>query len=388
MTKVEEIVSHLPIQPLDEPIPVGQLYFPDWCDYEQAMRGIFEREYYNNNGPLVTALESQLENFLNVKHAICVSNATHGLMIAAQAMELTGKVILPAHTFIASAQSLLWCGLTPVFCDVQKDGHHIDSTKLEALITDDVSAIMAVNLWGGAADIDALEKIASKHDIKLYFDSAQAFGCEYQGKKVGGFGDLEVFSLHATKVLSAGEGGLICTNNDELANKIRSIRPSYGNFEKVAIEKVANSRMSEAQAAVALLNLKSYKDYQRNNENIYKLYSKRLSSIPGISIVNPEGVTLSNFQSLVCSMDEEKFGCSRDDLLNILKHFSVLARRYFYPGVHKTVDFEHYGYKLPNTDRLSNVAIQLPIGAQVEKDVVNFICDVIAQTHEKSLCHG
>jgi len=113
-----------------------------------------------------------------------------------------------------------------------------------------------------------------------------------------------------------------------------------------------------------------------------------LSSIPGISIVNPEGVTLSNFQSLVCSVDEEKFGCSRDDLLNILKHFSVLARRYFYPGVHKTVDFEHYGYKLPNTDRLSNVAIQLPIGAQVEKDVVNFICDVIAQTHEKSLCHG
>ncbi|GAC34380.1 DegT/DnrJ/EryC1/StrS family aminotransferase [Paraglaciecola polaris] len=384
MTKVEEIVSHLPMQPFNDPIPVGQLYFPDWRDYEQSMRGIFEREYYNNNGPLVTALEGQLKNFLNVKHAICVSNATHGLMIAAQAMELTGKVILPAHTFVASAQSLLWCGLTPVFCDVKKDGHHIDTTKLEALITEDVSAIMAVNLWGGAADLDALEKIASKHGMKLYFDSAQAFGCEYQGNKVGGFGDVEVFSLHATKVLSAGEGGLICTNNDELADKIRSIRPSYGTFEKVAINKVANSRMSEAQAAVALLNLKNYKDYQRNNENIYNLYSERLSCIPGISIVNPEGVTLSNFQSLVCSVDEEKFGCSRDDLLNILKHFSVLARRYFYPGVHKTVDFVQYGYELPNTDHLSCATLQLPIGAQTGKDVVMSICDIIEQTHLKS----
>ena len=371
------------MQAFDAPIPVGQLYFPDWCDYEKAMRGIFEREYYNNNGPLVTELESQLEDFLNVKHAICVSNATHGLIIAAQALELKGKVILPAHTFIASALSLLWCGLTPVFCDVRKGSHHIDTTKLEALITEDVSAIMAVNLWGGAAEIDALEKIAAKHDIRLYFDSAQAFGCEYQGKKIGGFGEVEVFSLHATKVLSAGEGGIICTNNDELAKKIRSIRPSYGSFEKVAIEKVANSRMSEAQAAVALLNLKNYKVYQRNNENIYNLYSERLSCILGISIVNPEGVTSSNFQSLVCEIDEVKFGCSRDELLSILKHFNVLARRYFYPGLHKTVDFAHYGFELPNTDHLSCVTIQLPIGAQAGKDVVMSICDIIEQIHLK-----
>lgn len=371
------------MQAFDAPIPVGQLYFPDWCDYEKAMRGIFEREYYNNNGPLVTELESQLEDFLNVKHAICVSNATHGLIIAAQALELKGKVILPAHTFIASALSLLWCGLTPVFCDVRKGSHHIDTTKLEALITEDVSAIMAVNLWGGAAEIDALEKIAAKHDIRLYFDSAQAFGCEYQGKKIGGFGEVEVFSLHATKVLSAGEGGIICTNNDELAKKIRSIRPSYGSFEKVAIEKVANSRMSEAQAAVALLNLKNYKVYQRNNENIYNLYSERLSCILGISIVNPEGVSSSNFQSLVCEIDEVKFGCSRDELLSILKHFNVLARRYFYPGLHKTVDFAHYGFELPNTNHLSCVTIQLPIGAQAGKDVVMSICDIIEQIHLK-----
>lgn len=381
MDRIQNIVTQLPLQAFEEPIPVGQLYFPKWDSYEESMRGIFEREYYNNNGPLVTDLEDKLARFLNVEHAICVSNATQGLMIAAQAMELKGKVILPAHTFIASALSLLWCGLTPVFCDVKRGSHHIDTRMLEALITNDVTAIMAVNLWGGAAAIDDLERIASNHKVKLYFDSAQAFGCEYQGKKIGGFGDLEVFSLHATKVLSAGEGGVICTNNHELANKIRSIRPSYGDFEKVVIEKVANSRMSEAQAAVALLNLECYEDYRANNQAIYNLYEEKLSSIPGISIVNPEGVSFSNYQSLVCEVNEGEFGCSRDELMEILKQFNVLARRYFYPGLHKTVDFSRYGFELPNTDYLSEATLQLPIGAQAGVEVVTSICDIIEQAH-------
>jgi dTDP-4-amino-4,6-dideoxygalactose transaminase len=256
---------------IEKPIPVGQLYFPDWERYEETFRDIFEREYYNNNGPLLTLLENKLQQYLGVKHVICTSNATMGLMIAAQALELSGKVILPAHTFIASAQSLKWAGLEPVFCDVDSNTHHIDVSKIEALIDENVSAIMAVNLWGGASEVSALEALANKHSIKLYFDSAQAFGCWIKDKAIGNFGDLEVFSFHATKILSAGEGGCICTNNDGLAARIKSIRPSYGASTSVNIIKVANARMSEAQAAIALL---SFDDFEKNKKNNFNLFNQ------------------------------------------------------------------------------------------------------------------
>ena len=137
----------------DKPIPIGQLYFPSWERYETAMRGIFDRQYYNNNGPLHQKLEDKLQSFLGVKHVVCVSNATIGLMMIADAMELTGKVILPAYTFAASAQSLSWAGLKPKFCDIEGETHQIDINLVDELIDDEVSAIMGVNLWGGACNV-------------------------------------------------------------------------------------------------------------------------------------------------------------------------------------------------------------------------------------------
>src|SRR5271169_2927810 len=144
----------------EQPLPIGQLYFPSWERYEAAFRGIFERQYYNNNGPLHEELEDKLQKFLGVKHAICVSNATFGLMMVADAMGLSGKVILPAFTFIASAQSLTQAGLEPVFCDVNLETHQIDLDQVNALIDKDVSAIMGVNLWGGACNPNALADVA------------------------------------------------------------------------------------------------------------------------------------------------------------------------------------------------------------------------------------
>ncbi len=187
-------------------LPVGQLYFPDWDRYQTAMRGIFDRRYYTNHGPLVERLEGMLQEFLDVKHAICVTNATIGLMMAAEALDLSGKVLMPSFTFIASAQSLSWAGITPVFCDVNRRTHQIDIDKIERLLDDEVSGIMGVNLWGGACDPLSLERFSRSHNLRLYFDSAHAFGCEVGDRKIGGFGELEVFSFHATKILNATTG--------------------------------------------------------------------------------------------------------------------------------------------------------------------------------------
>ena len=372
----------------DKPLPVGQLYFPSWERYRDAFKGIFERQYYTNQGPLTQELESRLQQFLGVKHAICVSNATIGLMMVPDALGLSGKVVLPGFTFIASAQSLSWAGLEPVFADINPDNHQIALEKISALVDDDVSAVMGVNLWGGACEPKALEELAESHGVRLYFDSAHAFGCAIDGVRIGNFGSAEIFSFHATKVLSATEGGCVVTNDDEVAARLRNIRSSYGAGRPVNVAKTANGRMSEAQAAIALMSLEDFPANRANNEKLYRLYERGLESVPGLRLTRPTGVTFSNYQYIVCSVDEREFGLSRDLLVALLKAENVLARRYFYPGLHRCLPYvdqlPQYLDRLANTDRVCASCIQLPIGAPVSPEGVERICDILMRAQQSS----
>lgn len=371
-----------------KPLPVGQLYFPSWDRYEAAMRGIFERRYYTNHGPLVQQLEQRLQEYLRVKHVICVTNATIGLMMAAEALELSGKVVMPSFTFIASAQSLSWTGIEPVFCDVDPKTHQLAIDKLDALIDEHVTGIMGINLWGGACGPVALEKYALAHDLKLYFDSAHAFGCVVNDTKIANFGSIEVFSFHATKVLSATEGGCLCTNDDILAARLRNIRSSYGASRPIPVIKTSNGRMSEAQAAIALLSLEDFPQNQQNNETLFRKYEERLKPIPGIKLVKPAGVTFSNYQYVVCEIDENIFGLSRDSLIAVLKAENVNARRYFFPGTHRSIGYRNSlpGHidSFPVTDYLCASCIQLPVGAMVDGNAVDAICEIIDKSQRNS----
>ncbi|MBW8067639.1 MAG: DegT/DnrJ/EryC1/StrS family aminotransferase [Ferrovum sp.] len=369
----------------DVPLPVGQLYFPSWERYERAFRGIFERQYYNNNGPLHEQLECRLREFFGVKHVLLVSNATLGLMMVADALELTGKVLMPAFTFIASAQSVSRAGLDPLFCDINRNTHQIDVDQIVRHMDEEVSAIMGVNLWGGTCQPQILEKLADTLGVKLYFDSAHAFGCAIEEGKIGSFGQAEVFSFHATKILNATEGGCICTNDDDLALRLRSIRPSYRESTPlVPVVRVANARMSEAQAAVALMSLEDFPENRANNERLYQLYECRLRDIPGIRLVEPAQVRVSNYQYLICEIDEIRFGLSRDQLLEVLKAENVIARRYFYPGLHHCIPYANDSRfctePLIHTDELCHSCLQLPIGARVSAQVVEKICDILVLT--------
>jgi dTDP-4-amino-4,6-dideoxygalactose transaminase len=373
----------------DKPLPIGQLYFPSLERYEAAFRGIFERQFYTNQGLLTQQLEEKLQQFLGVKHAICVSNATIGLMMLPDAMGISGKVILPSFTFAASAQSLSWAGLEPVFCDIDLDTHQIAIDRIGALIDKDVSAIMGVNLWGGACNPKALTELAATHGVQLYFDSAHAFGCTVDGARIGNFGRAEVFSFHATKILSATEGGCICTNDDDLAARLRNIRSSYGAGRPVNVVKTANGRMSEAQAAIALMSLEDFPANQKNNESLYRLYEAQLMAIPGLHLVKPTGVSFSNYQYLVCRVDEREFGLPRDLLIDLLKAENVVARRYFYPGIHRSIPYAQelpqYLDSLPNTDSLCASCIQFPIGALVDAQGVERICNILSRAHQASV---
>lgn len=367
----------------ERPLPVGQLYFPSWERYTSAMRGIFERRYYTNHGPLTQKLEEELQTYLGVKHAVCVTNATIGLMMAADALGLEGKVILPSFTFIASVQSLSWAGVEPVFCDVNPATHQISVESVDAVMQEGVTAIMAVNLWGGACDMKALQNYAVQKGIKLYCDSAHAFGCEVDNQKIGGFAELEIFSFHATKILSAAEGGCITTNNDELAMRLRNIRSSYGAGKPASVVRTSNGRMSEAQAAIALLNLEDFGRNRQHNELIFQTYQKELQGIAGVKLITPTGVTLSNYQYIVCEIDEAAFGLSRDALLAVLKAENIIARRYFYPGAHRTVEYaaDAPPAALPVTERLCDICLQLPVGAMVDTAAARRIAALLRRIH-------
>ena len=368
----------------DSPLPVGQLYFPEWNRYEAAMRGIFDRQYYTNHGPLVQELEAELASFLQVKNVVCVTNATIGLMMAAEALELRGSVIMPSFTFIATAQSLKWCGLTPVFCDVDPDTHQLDIEGVRGLIDENVSAILAVNLWGGACNVTGLQEIADEHNLTLYFDSAHSFGCQIAGVPIANFGRAEVFSFHATKVLSATEGGCVTTNDDKVAARLRNIRSSYGAGKKVDVIRTTNGRMSEAQAAIALMSLEDYPKIVERNKMLFDTYQAALEAVPGLTLMRPSNVTVSNYQYAVCEVDEDKFMLSRDALLTLLQAENILVRRYFYPATHNCVGFNDHKLTLPATEVLCTRCLQLPLGAKVDNAKIAIICDLITQAHEQA----
>jgi dTDP-4-amino-4,6-dideoxygalactose transaminase len=353
-----------------ESMSVGQRYFPSWDRYQQAFKGIFDRQYYTEYGPLNQQLEQKLQTFLGVKHAICVTNETVGLMIAADAMGLSGRVILPRYSPAGSTQSLVWAGLEPVYCDLDPDTHQISIDRVASLIDDSVSAIMGVHLWGGACDTKALARIAHAHGIQLYFDAAHAFGCMVDGTRIGNFGRCEVLSFHQDNILNATEGGCVCTNDDELAASLRTMRSSSGAREAVVVIKTVNGRFSEAQAAIALMNLEDFPANRQNNENLHRRYEIGLESIRGLELIKPTGVSLSNFQCALCRVDQRKYGLPQATLIALLNAENLCAE----PEA-------TCSQWLPDADSLGASNIHLPIGARMTVQEVDRICTILTKAH-------
>jgi dTDP-4-amino-4,6-dideoxygalactose transaminase len=371
-----------------ELLPVGQLYWPDWEQYEKAARGIFARRYYTAQrfaGPVVVELQRRLQEFLGVKHAIAVRNATNGLMIATHTLGLRGKVIVPSWASIAIVESLAWSNCQPVFCDIDPQSQQMSLASIRHLLEGGgIKGILGVHLWGDAVPVFELETLAKEYGVALYYDASHAFGCRVNERAIGNFGQAEVLSFHETNILSTGEGGCIVTNDDTLASKFIAMRGDHVSGAGVAVQS-ATSRMSEIQAAVGLSMLDDFERNRRNNEEQHHFYEKRLRSIPGIRILRPSGVTTSNFQNLVGVVDQAVLGLARDELLAVLRAENVEADRDFHPANHRVVPFSEriavaHG-QLHNTELAAQSTFQLPIGARVTTDHIEQICDIIHQAH-------
>jgi len=347
----------------------------------ERIASALDRRWLSNDGVFATELEQRIRDLLGVKHCTVVCNGTVGLEVGIRARGLTGEVIVPSFTFVASAHALEWLGITPVFCDVQDRTHCIDPRKVEELITPGTSAILGVHLWGQPCAVMELADIAERRGLRLLFDAAHAFGCSHQGRMIGNFGSLEVFSFHATKFFNTFEGGAIVTNDDALAERIRAMRNfGYGRHDEI-IDVGTNGKMNEVSAAMGLTGLESLPEFIAVNCANYQRYKAGLAGRAGVRVLSFDENERCNYQYIVLEIDESITGISRDDLMEVLRAENVLARRYFHPGVHRLEPYRSRcpdaGSRLPVTERLANQVLALPTGTAVGVDEVSSICEII-----------
>lgn len=374
----------------DEKLHVGRPNIGNRDRLLERINDLLDRKWLTNHGPYVQEFEKRIADMLGVKHCIAMCNGTVALEITIRATGLTGEVIIPSFTFIATAHALQWQEITPVFCDIDPQTHNIDPCCIEQMITPRTTGIIGVHLWGRPCNVDALSDIARRHHLKLIFDAAHAFGCSYKGMMVGNFGDAEVFSFHATKFLNTFEGGAVATNDDNLATKIQLMN----NFGFVEYDKViyigTNGKMNEVAAAMGLTGLESLDEFIAMNYQNYKQYQHELMDIPGMRILTYDETEKCNYQYIILEIDEGITQINRDQLVEVLHSENILARRYFYPGCHRMEPyrsyFPHAGLLLPNTEHLSARVLSLPTGTAVGPNEISRICQilrlVVAHGHE------
>jgi len=351
------------------PLHVGAPNIGDRERLLQRIGTILDTRRLSNFGPNVRLFEDMVAARAQVKHCVAMCNGTVALEIGARALGLAGEVIVPAFTFVATAHALAWQGIRPVFCDIDPVTHLIDPQKAEALITPRTTGILAVHLWGRPAPVDALQEIADRHGIRLMFDAAHAFGCSHGQRMVGGFGDLEVFSFHATKFLNSAEGGAIVTNDDELARRAR-LMSNFGFTGRDRVEALGvNGKMNELSAAVGLNSFESMEEWLAVNRRNMDAWREALAPLRGISLQATDGRNRHNHQYVVCEVEAEQAGLDRDQLVEALRAENLLARRYFHPGCHRMEPYRSHppagGWDLPCTERVGRRVMVLPTGTAV-----------------------
>ncbi|MGD9035317.1 MAG: aminotransferase class I/II-fold pyridoxal phosphate-dependent enzyme [Syntrophobacterales bacterium] len=355
----------------------------------EQINDILDRRWLTNRGIYVREFEQRIADFLGVKHCIAMCNGTVALEIAVRALGMKGEVIVPSFTFIATAHCLQWQEITPVFCDIDADTYTIDPTSLERLITPRTMGIIGVHLWGKSCDVEGLESIARKNNLSLLFDASHAFGCSHRGKLIGGLGDAEVFSFHATKFVNTFEGGAVTTNDDTLAEKMRLMK----NFGFMGLDKViylgTNGKMSEMSAAMGLCSLEALEEFIDCNRRNYHAYRENLSGVSGLDLRSYDEREANNFQYIVVEVDADEAGVSRDELVEILHKENIRARRYFYPGCHRMEPYRSYypnvGLLLPETEKISQRMLSLPTGTAITTGDIEKICQIIKFVVEQSI---
>ncbi len=355
-------------------IPVTKPFLPPKEKFDGYINAVWQRNWLTNNGPLVNELELKLKEYLNLDHLLYLSNGTIALQIAIKALELKGEIITTPFSYIATTSSIVWEGCIPVFVDIHPDTFNIDPTKIEQAINENTSAILATHVYGNPCDIEAIDEIAQKHNLKVIYDAAHCFGTTYKGKSVFEFGDISTVSFHATKLFHTIEGGAIITKEPELLKRMAYMR-NFGHDGPVNYNGVGiNGKNSEFHAAMGLCNLEYADQIIEKRKSDHERYNYWLDKL---NLKKPMIAKETNFNGAYYPIVfESKKQCEK--VLESLKRREIFPRRYFYPILSNVSYVQNK--ELTIAKEISESVLCLPLFFQISAEEIDMICRVILRT--------
>jgi len=354
---------------------------PDLSTFEADFRSALKSGQVTNNSRFVVEFEQRMAAYLGVPHALAFCNGEAALTIMLNVDELDGEIIVPSYTFSGTVHAAIWNNLTPVFADIDRRTFTLDPASVEARLGPRTAAILAAPVYGNACDNDALEAIAKRRGIPLYYDSASGFGCTWRGRRLGGFGRAEIFSFHATKVFATMEGGALTTTDPVFAEKARQLR-SFGQAGLVDCATAGiNGKMMEVAALVGMRSLDTFDDVIAHRLAIAGDYVTRLSAIPGLTVQHVPAGNLSTRLYMAIVVDRDAFGLSADELVEALRSENIVGRRFLDPPVHRMSYYrKRFGdVSLPVTEHVAANAVALPLYSDMTLDEVARITDAVRE---------
>lgn len=364
---------------MNKPILVTRSSMPSLEEYMEEIKPIFDSAWLTNMGPEHKTFEAKLETYLKVPNVSLFCNGHLSLFIAIKALRLSGEVITTPFSFASTTHAIADNGLTPVFCDIDPDTYTLDPDKIESLITRHTSAIIPVHVYGNVCNIEAIETIAKKHNLKVIYDAAHAFGVEVNGEGIGNFGDVSMFSFHATKVFNSIEGGCLTYQDENLKQLLYNLK-NFGITSPESVEDIGtNAKMNEFQAAMGVCNLRHVDAEIEKRQKVVERYCEHLEGIPGIKLNPTQPGVKTNYAYFPVVFDEKVFGKSRDQVADELSKENIFVRKYFYPLIN---DYECYrsiysSKATPVAKVIADSVVTLPLFADLELEMVDEICRLI-----------
>ena len=360
-------------------IPVVKPSMPPYQEYINEIKDIWDSRWLTHTGPKHQALEKRLVEYLQVDNISLFANGHLALELAIEALGLSGEIITTPFTFASTTQAIVRNRLIPVFCDINEDDYTIDVSKIEALITEKTSAIIPVHVYGNVCDVYAIEEIAKKYNLKVIYDAAHAFGIKVKGRPIGNFGDVSMFSFHATKVFHTVEGGGLTYSDSKYSSVLAKLR-QFGMEGQESVPIIGtNAKMTEMHAAMGLCNINHINEEIAKRCLVMNRYREILWGVKGLKLCDSNKNITPNYSYFPVVFDKKQFGKNRDEVTDLLEKNNIFARKYFYPI---TSEFEAYNgrfkiQKTPIASEISNNILTLPLYADLDLEDVDRICNII-----------
>ncbi|MBD5509245.1 MAG: DegT/DnrJ/EryC1/StrS family aminotransferase [Lachnospiraceae bacterium] len=366
----------------EEKILVTRSSMPAYEEYIEAIKPLWSSHWLTNMGKYHRELEEQLKGYLDVPELSLMVNGHMALELAIQAFDFPegGEVITTPFTFISTTHAIVRNHLKPVFCDIKLCDGTIDETKIEDLITEHTVAIVPVHVYGHVCNVEKIQEIADKYNLKVIYDAAHAFGVKYAGKGIGNWGDASIFSFHATKVYNTIEGGAVAFEDHKIYEKLYNLKNFGIHGEELVTDVGANAKMNEFAAIMGLCNLKHIENVLEERKQRFELYRNRLRDIEGIRLFKKNSEASDNYAYFPIIV-EEKYQMSRDELYDLLRENDIYSRKYFYPLTSDQACFKNK-YKKDRLDcarELAKKVLVLPLYAELEIERLEQILALIAK---------